>query len=293
LKHLALLALILLAPPAAHAWGDEGHEIVALIAWNYLQPPVRARVAQLLARDASGLVADRGIAAEATWADRFRDADRGGTGLHYAATREWHFVDIELADHDLDAACFGHPALPNAVDASEGPAHACIVDKIEQFRRELADPHRSDLERLIALQFLLHLLGDLHQPLHASDNHDRGGNLERVEAPGYRAGNLHYYWDSVFVERLGENSAAAAEALIADISPGLEREWRGGSVADWAMQSFEIARKVAYGELPAADSAGRYRLSEPYVRDATAAVRLQLERAGVRLATLLNSALAD
>jgi hypothetical protein len=293
LKILALLTLILLVPEAANAWGDEGHEIVALIAWNYLHPAVRTRLTELLAGDASGLVAEHGIAPEATWADRYRDADRGGAGLHYAATREWHFVDIELQDHDLDAACFAHPALPPATPASLGPAHACIVDKIEQFRRELADPRQSPPERLIALQFLLHLIGDLHQPLHASDNHDRGGNDERVEAPGYRVGTLHHYWDSVFVERLGENSAAVAAGLIADIPAGALVEWRKGSVADWAMQSFEIARQLAYGRLPAADAAGRYRLDETYVRDATAAVRLQLERAGVRLAAVLNAALAD
>ncbi len=289
MKNLALLALLLL-PIGAHAWGDEGHEIIALIAWNYLDPPVRTKVTQLLAADASGLTADRGIAAEATWADRFRDADRGGSGVHYRATREWHFVDIELKDRDLDAACDAHPPLPGGTYASAGPAHACLIDKIEQFRRELATPGLPQSERLAALQFLLHLIGDLHQPLHASDDHDRGGNDKRVESAGYRAGNLHQYWDTVFVGRLGENSAAVARALIADISPARERQWRGGTTAAWAMQSFEVARTVAYGELPKPDAAGRYLLGAEYIRDATAAVRQQLERAGVRLAQVLNTA---
>ena len=291
MRNLALLALLLLLPIGAHAWGDEGHEVVALIAWNYLEPPVRATVAQLLEGDASALTADRSIAAEANWADRFRDTDRSGLGVNYQATREWHFVDIELNDHGVDAACFAHPELPSGAFASAGPAHACIIDKIEQFRREFAAPNSPKAERLIALQFLLHLIGDLHQPLHASDDHDRGGNDKRVEAPGYRAGSLHHYWDTVFVERLGENSATVAQELIADISPELLRQWREGGPAAWAMQSFEIAQLVAYGELPTRDTTGRYRLSETYVRDATAAVRLQLERAGVRLAQVLNAAL--
>jgi nuclease S1 len=291
LRNLALLALALLLPTGANAWGDEGHEIVALIAWNYLDPPVRAKAAQLLQSDASGLTADRGFAAEATWADRFRDADRGGARVNYEATRQWHFVDIELADHDVDAGCFAHPGLAGGVFASVGPAHACIIDKIEQFRRELAAPNLPQSERLIALQFLLHLIGDLHQPLHASDDHDRGGNDKRVEAAGYRAGSLHHYWDSVFVERLGENSATVAQELIGEITPAAERHWRAGTVSTWAMQSFEIAKRVAYGELPKPDADGRYRLSDAYVRDATAAVRLQLERAGIRLARVLNAAL--
>ncbi len=291
LRHLALLALALLLPIGAHAWGDEGHEVVALIAWNYLDAPVRAKVAQLLEGDASGLTADRGIAAEASWADRFRDADRSSSGVNYRATREWHFVDIELNDQGVDAACFARPALPSGAFASAGPAHACIIDKIEQFRRELAAPNMPNPERLIALQFLLHLIGDLHQPLHASDDHDRGGNDKRVEAAGYRAGSLHQYWDTVFVERIGQNSATVAQELIAGISPKLARQWREGAPAAWATQSFEIAQSVAYGELPKPDTSGRYRLSETYVRDATAAVRLQLERAGVRLAQVLNAAL--
>jgi len=283
--------LLLLLPIAAHAWGDEGHEIIALIAWNYLNPLVREKVTLLLSSDSSHLTADDGIAAEATWADRLRDADRSTDKAHYDATREWHYADIELGDPDIDAACFAHPQLPSGTYASAGPAHACIVDKIDEFRRELADPRLPQSERLVALQFLLHLIGDLHQPLHLGDDQDRGGNDKRVEALGIHAGTLHHYWDTVFVERLGEHSATVAQALIADISPEQRREWRGGTPAAWAMQSFELARKVAYGELPRPDAAGRYRLGETYVREATATVRLQLERAGVRLAQVLNEAL--
>ncbi|MGA2707122.1 MAG: S1/P1 nuclease [Steroidobacteraceae bacterium] len=291
MKTLALQCLLLLLPIAAHAWGDEGHEIIALIAWNYLNPLVREKVTLLLSSDSSHLTADDGIAAEATWADRLRDADRSTDKAHYDATREWHYADIELGDPDIDAACFAHPQLPSGTYASAGPAHACIVDKIDEFRRELADPRLPQSERLVALQFLLHLIGDLHQPLHLGDDQDRGGNDKRVEALGIHAGTLHHYWDTVFVERLGEHSATVAQALIADISPEQRREWRGGTPAAWAMQSFELARKVAYGELPRPDAAGRYRLGETYVREATATVRLQLERAGVRLAQVLNEAL--
>jgi hypothetical protein len=252
---------------------------------------VREKVTLLLSSDSSHLTADDGIAAEATWADRLRDADRSTDKAHYDATREWHYADIELGDPDIDAACFAHPQLPSGTYASAGPAHACIVDKIDEFRRELADPRLPQSERLVALQFLLHLIGDLHQPLHLGDDQDRGGNDKRVEALGIHAGTLHHYWDTVFVERLGEHSATVAQALIADISPEQRREWRGGTPAAWAMQSFELARKVAYGELPRPDAAGRYRLGETYVREATATVRLQLERAGVRLAQVLNEAL--
>ncbi len=93
-----------------YAWGDEGHEIVGLIADHYLTAGMRNKVNALLAQDASGLTAVD-IASEATSADKYRDEDRNTTKVHYLATREWHFVDIEIGGPpDIDTACFGHPA---------------------------------------------------------------------------------------------------------------------------------------------------------------------------------------
>src|ERR1700693_4218285 len=96
--------IILLRPATAHCGGDEGHEIVGLIAEHYLEPAVRARVAALLAQDASGFTHGTGIAEKATWADKFRDSDRGTTRRHYNQTHEWHYIDIELERPDLDEA---------------------------------------------------------------------------------------------------------------------------------------------------------------------------------------------
>jgi hypothetical protein len=289
---LAVLSLWLaLLPAPAQAWGDEGHEIVALIAAHYLDPAVRERVDALLGTDTSHLTPTTGIADEATWADRFRDVDRDGAQVNYRRTREWHYVDLELANPDLDSACFHHPSLAANGPASAGAADDCIVDKIEQFRRELGSPRVAAPERLLALQFLLHLVADVHQPLHAGDDDDRGGNGKRVRAPGYRAGTLHQYWDTVLVERLGASSVGVATTLIADISVADRRAWSAGTAADWAFESFALARTVAYGRLPAPGAGHLYTLDDDYLRAAQAAVRLQLERAGVRLATILNDAL--
>jgi hypothetical protein len=259
-------ALLMLLPSLAPAFGDEGHEIVGRIADHELDPTVRTRVLALLATDHSGLTADTSIAAEATWADRARDA----------STRGWHYVNLELQDPDLTSAC-AHP-------------QSCIVTKIDEFLAALANPDTPAPERLRALQFLLHLVGDLHQPLHAADDRDRGGNDEHVRAPGEREGSLHHYWDTVFVAALGTDSAAVADRLIAEISPEDRRRWRAGTPGDWAWDSYAIARRRVYGELPRADAAGRYELGVQYVADATAIVRVQLERAGVRLGWLLNKA---
>jgi hypothetical protein len=123
-------------PNQAAAWGDEGHEVVALIAQAFLDPGVRNRVDALLAADTDNLTA-HDIASEATWADRYREANIDGSR---ARTRQWHFTDIEITAPDLDKACFNHPALPAGTVASNGPAADCVVDKTNQFAAELADP---------------------------------------------------------------------------------------------------------------------------------------------------------
>ncbi len=104
----------------AFAWGDEGHEVIGLIADHYLEPAVRRRVQALLAGDESGLTA-RDIAHEATWADKYRDSDRDSARVRYAQTRSWHFVDLELAGADIRRACFGQPELAPGVRGFRGP----------------------------------------------------------------------------------------------------------------------------------------------------------------------------
>jgi hypothetical protein len=290
---MAVLSWLLLCPAPARCWGEEGHQIVGLIALHYLKPSARTQVAALLAGDSSGLTPTTGIADESTWADKFRDSDRNTTRVHYRQTRDWHFIDIEIDQPDMDAACFGHPALPPGGNASAGPGADCIVDKIDQFRSELESAATTTDERRLALQFLLHLVGDEHQPLHAADDHDRGGNDIRVVASGSAAGTLHHYWDTVFVIRLGPDANEVAEGLIAGISDRQRRSWSAGSPTDWARESFEIARSQVYGKLPPAgtgSAGGTHLLDDRYSADAGVIVALQLQRAGVRLARLLNEA---
>jgi hypothetical protein len=291
---LAAIALIILCllPDTAAAWGDEGHSIIALIADRFLDPAAREKVAAMLSADPGNLTA-HDIASEATWADRYRDADRDGLREQYLRTRQWHFVNIELGNPDLGAACFDHPKLPAGVPASKGPAQACIVDKIEQFAGELADPNTGSDERLLALKFLLHLVGDVHQPLHAADDHDAGGNGKQVTASGFPPGNLHHFWDTEFVERLGIDPAEVTARLIVSISAEQQSAWSHGMAADWAMEAFALARDHAYGLLLAPVADGVYQLTPAYIEAATRDAALQLSKAGVRLAAVLNNALGE
>jgi len=287
---LICLASWLAATDHASAWGDQGHEIIGLIADHYLDPAVRDKVDGLLAGDRSGLTS-KDIAHETTWADRYRDSDRGASRKHHLHTHNWHFVDLELDGPDLAAACFGRRALPPGTVASNGPAQACVVDKIDEFTAELASPAASTGERRKALQFLLHFVGDVHQPLHASDDHDKGGNLKTVSARGIPANNLHHYWDTEFVIRLGAHPSSIARLLIGRISEEDRRKWSIGTAGEWAIESFHVAGQHAYGLLPSPSSPGHYKLSPGYVNDATEMTAEQLSKAGVRLAFVLNQAL--
>jgi len=201
------------------------------------------------------------------------------------------FLDIELTAPDLDQACFNHPALPPGTVASNGPADDCVVDKIEEFAKELANPATDLEEQVAALKFLLHFVGDVHQPLHASDDNDRGGNNKKLAASWIKAGHLHHYWDTEFVALLETDAKSIASDLIGHISKDQQKQWQRGSPSDWAKDSFQIAKTHAYGLLSEPSARGSYGLSDEYVKTATADVALQLSKAGVRLAFLLNNAL--
>lgn len=277
------LSVLLLAPVPAAAWGDEGHRIVAAIAYGELRPSVRAKVDAMLAADTDPLTA-HDFGSEATWADRYRSVHR--------ETASWHFVDIELDGPDLDQACFSHPAQPPL--ASQGPTDDCVVDKIDAFARELKDLTTPPPERLLALKFLLHFVGDLHQPLHAADNHDKGGNCVLIALEGSRTVNLHSYWDTVAVEALGKDPNAVAKSLAARITRSQRAAWRQGDATDWAWESYGLARRRVYtlGSKPGCDEAGPLTLPNSYSPRARALVATQLSRAGVRLGWMLDHILA-
>src|SRR5215469_4079045 len=251
------LASNITQPRTALAWGDDGHKVAGLIAQSLLEADVRTRVNALLASDTDSLT-PHDIASAATWADKLRDANTNGARQK---TRQWHFVDTEIASPDLDQACFSRPSLPAGTVASNGPAADCVVDKIEQFAAELANRATDAEEQVVALKFLLHFVGDLHQPLHASDDHDRGGNDKKVSASGIKAGNLHHYWDTEFVALLETDAKTIASDLIAHTSKDQEKAWQAGSPSDWAKESFQIAKADAYGLLGEPSSRGSYRLS--------------------------------
>jgi len=280
---LAAALAVLICPPAL-AWGDLGHEVTALIAYRQLSPTARAALDALLASDTDTLTAGD-FASRATWADKYRNAHR--------ETAAWHFVDVEIDRPDLQDACFGFPTLHGGQWASQGPAQDCVVNKIDEFAAELKTPSTPAAERLLALKFLIHFMGDLHQPLHAADHHDRGGNCIGLSPPQGAQNNLHAYWDVSVVNALGQSAAQIAEQLETRLSAADITAWTRGTPRSWAMDTFEVGRHDAYAlpSTPTCQSGGSVALSPAYMAQAEKDAAAQLLKAAVRLAAELNAAL--
>jgi hypothetical protein len=272
----------LASPQAAHAWGDEAHEIVALVAEHYLEPAVHDQVMALLATDTDKLT-KHDVASEATWADHYRDSDAKTTKKRYNATYWWHYAYT-------GQPCTGRSDAPRGANASAGPAKDCVVAKINQFAAELAEPGTPPKERLLALKFLLSLVADVNDPLHDSDN--QGANTMKATADGFKAGTLAHYWEVEFVTRNGTDAHAVADQWIPVITDADSRAWQQGTPENWSQQGYELARDHCYKTLPAPDAKGVYHLDAAYVDAGASLVTLQLHKAGLRLAKILNKALA-
>jgi hypothetical protein len=282
---IALLAVLALAvPQQSLAWGPVGHSTVVTIARSYLTPKAQARIEDILAADPDALTG-KTMADRANWADAWR--------TNHPETFNWHFVDIEIDDGDIKAACYGYPAQGPL--ASAGPADDCVVDKIEAFSKELRDAKTSDAERLLALKFLLHFVGDMHQPLHSTDNHDRGGNCVLLpSADPAKPSNLHSYWDSTVISGMTTGPAAFAAKLRTTITPAQKRAWEKGDARAWALETFAVGKATTYSikTTPGCDpNVAPITLPDGYEALARQTIALQLQKAGVRMAKVLNDAL--
>ncbi len=252
------LAVLLCALWPAYGWGPEGHDLVARIAEAQLTPAVRAEVDAILGPGVT-------MASVSSWPDNIR--------RQRPETAAWHYIDIPIdrAHRDMARDC---------------PKDNCVIPKIEEFEAVLRDPAASPTARREALMFVIHFVGDLHQPLHSSDHKDKGGNDVRVEFNG-RATNLHSLWDSGLLGRMGaENELFPVWLADAEKHAG---KWSKGSVEDWVEQSHRAAVKMVYGRLPAGVSPGAPAPIGPaYRKKADALIREQIEKAGDRLARALN-----
>jgi hypothetical protein len=171
------LSLCVLPLPCVLAWGNIGHRTVAYLAEKYLSPGATTYV--------SALLGDADISDAAVWPDEVRRSRE----FHYTAG--WHFIDAEDNPPQLCQVNYNR-------DCNPGPG--CVVSAIANMTERVNDPGLSSYDKGNALKFLLHFIGDIHQPLH-TEAEERGGNSIKVEW-GRRKTNLHSVWDSSIIEKL-------------------------------------------------------------------------------------------
>jgi len=256
-----MVLVAFLIPARARAWGAVGHKTVAAIAWDRLSPDARRELR------AMGLRRRAKFSAVAVWADKVRQRDE------YAWSRPLHYLNVEQGAQEI-----GRP--PACDDADRG----CVLSAIERFEGVLADSHASSSARKEAVAFLVHFIGDIHQPLHCGYGEDRGGNDVHLNFKGAPT-NLHRLWDDQLIEQGGLTWRAMARRLQREFTPSDADRWSSSlDPTAWAQESLEI---ILGGLYP--DSMD---VSDAYVQRYYPEVETRLYMAGVRLAAVLERALA-
>ncbi len=302
------VAALVLTARTAWPWGCDGHEVVAALAERHLHPPAVRGVAALIGNPSAVIFVDRmcpvtglsPLANVSTWADDVRSV--------VPTTGPWHFLDIPRgtpAGSDVTRFC---------------PTEGCVTSAIAQQLKVLEDTTRTTQERANALMYLVHFVGDVHQPLHCTTNRDRGGNCVPVDFFGKQTGpdprsrhgdwrpNLHSVWDTDLVRTAmaGASVVRYAEVLDTRFADRFS-SWQHGTPIDWAKESNQIADEVVYGKLPTplpiesgdvrrcdegqiAEHWREFdeRLGRPYADAAVPVIEQQLAKAGARLAMMLN-----
>ncbi len=274
--------LLFAAVATANAWFDTGHMVVAAIAQKNLTPTAKAEADRLLKVGSTEKAYD--FITAGPWADDVKTKENG----------PWHYYDIYFRED-------GNPT-------SLKPDEENALTAIDKFSKILGDKSKPDSERADALRFLIHIVGDIHQPLHAvsrvtetEPKGDRGGNGFKIEAPAALAGesrppkNLHSLWDSglglfpserrplskTSLEHIEGMAKAFTEAYPPSSIPGIGDQ----NPEHWVQQSFNLAKTVVYafpeGTAP----------SDDYMKHGQEVAKRQVALAGYRLAALLNRVL--
>ena len=256
-----------------HAWGAQGHRLVALLATERLTPAARRNVESLLGPES--------LADVSSWADRYLDGNY--------QTFFWHFLNIppDATSYDRDRDC---PRQPGVVAGGRGDTwRDCAVDRILYNKTRLADTMLDRADRAIALKFLVHFVGDLHQPFHALGV-GHGGNDVHVsvfgsETCGNNPCNLHSVWDGSLIAHRNLDDAHYMQALNELIRQNGWASRPAGGPAEWAMQSHDLGNAALLPEYGVVD--------EAYYRAQIPVVDQRLSLGGLRLAALLNEVLTQ
>src|SRR5262249_12745355 len=212
-----ILFAITSLPSPSIAFGPVGHEAIAHIAQDRLSPTALAKVREILDREED-------LAEVANWPDvikAFQDE-----------TRPWHYIDLPIRQNVQPGDVFDF--CPN---------NDCVIAQIQIEKGVLTDPTQPKREKVRALKFLIHFVGDLHQPLHTADDDDRGGNEKLVRFQKKKM-KLHALWDGLIEKDVVEKPREFATLLQTDITPAKVKTWELGDERDWAMEGYNISKKT-------------------------------------------------
>ncbi|MGB0177651.1 MAG: S1/P1 nuclease [Owenweeksia sp.] len=252
MKRIAVLLSLfgILSSPNVWAWGQTGHRVVGQIAENHLS--------RKAARNIKKLLGDESLAIASTWMDEIRSDD------NYDHTHDWHWVTI--------------PEGKKYSETEKNP-NGDVVEAIGRMTAILKSDTASKEHRVMALRFLVHLVGDLHQPLHVGTGTDKGGNDVKVKW-FYESSNLHRVWDSEIIDSKQLSYTELAES-IDNASKDQVRMWQKGTVTDWAAEATTYREQVYETDDPD-------RMGYEYMYKNWDLMQQQLEKGGIRLAGLLN-----
>jgi hypothetical protein len=250
---LAVTLATVIAPASpALAWGAIGHRITGAIADENLSGVARAQVRLLLGTE--------DLAEAATWPD---DMKSDPAPFWQKQASPWHYVTVREGD---------------AYAPSDAPPEGDAMTALTRFTATLHDPKASLDDRRLALRFIVHIIGDLHQPLHAGGGDDRGGNDVKVTWFGNQT-NLHSVWDSGLIEQRSLSYSEYAGWLSRKITPEQVVAWNVRDPQVWVAESIAL-RKTIYPTNPV--------ISWDYAYQHRAEVDDRLEHAGIRIAAYLN-----
>ena len=241
----------------AFAWGQTGHRVTGAIAENHLSPAAKAAITKLLPNES--------LAEASTYADEMRS---NPSEFWRKTSPPWHYVTVPEHKHYHDV---GAP--------EEGDAFTAI----EKYTRVLKDKSASREEKQLALRLVVHFIGDLHQPLHAGNGTDRGGNDVKVRF-FWQDSNLHSVWDSKMIDSKDLSFTEWTRWLDSKISPQDVKAWSDTNPETWITESTEI-RDTIYPE-------DANNMSYDYVYDNIPTVKKRLQQAGIRIAAYLNEVFA-
>jgi hypothetical protein len=298
---------------SAFGWGCEGHQMIALIARAHLTPATSAAVDDLLTASPIDPALRRfcqdrpndSMADAASWADDTKSAEK---------TSVWHYVDIPRSVKTRTSVAPWCPPIGPSVDGGNRPG--CITDAIEYELGILRDRSRPAVERATALRYVIHFVGDIHQPLHDVDNNDQGGNCTSIQFFSEdRPANLHAIWDYKLIQRELETKKLTQSAYADLLNHRFAAKYAVVSAAPpndpetWAWATHALAESTTYGNLhpaipfetpdpKAVCSAERDKVQalhitvgDEYLNQARPVMEEQLATAGFRLALLLNDVL--